>query len=71
MSKITDFPGTYTPVLSYGPDKRYGPTEYQVVRLHINSPAVDPVQAPEEQDPPVHVLGPGAAVRAAPTAVMP
>ena len=25
MSKITDFPGTYTPVLSYGPDKRYGP----------------------------------------------
>ena len=31
MSKITDFPGTWTTVLSYGPDKRYGPTEYQVV----------------------------------------
>ena len=38
LSKITDFPGTNTPVLSYGPDKRYGPTEYQVVRLHVNSP---------------------------------
>jgi branched-chain amino acid transport system substrate-binding protein len=38
MSKVTDFPGTVTPILSYGPNKRYGPTEYQVVRLHINSP---------------------------------
>ena len=43
MSKITDFPGTCTPVLSYGPDKRYGPTEYQVVRLHVNSPPEQPV----------------------------
>jgi hypothetical protein len=38
LSKITDFPGTIYPVLSYGPDKRYGPTQFQVVRLHINSP---------------------------------
>lgn len=38
MSKIKNFPGTWSPVLSYGPDKRYGPTEYQVVKLHINSP---------------------------------
>jgi hypothetical protein len=38
MSKIKNFPGTWFPVLSYGPDKRYGPTEYQVVKLHINSP---------------------------------
>jgi hypothetical protein len=38
MSKITDFPGTWAPVLSYGPDKRYGPTQYQVVRLRVNSP---------------------------------
>jgi Periplasmic binding protein len=38
MSKISDFPGTWTSTLSYGPDKRYGPTEYQVVQLHINSP---------------------------------
>jgi hypothetical protein len=39
MSKITDFPGTWSPVLSYGPDKRSGPTQYQVVKLRVNSPA--------------------------------
>jgi hypothetical protein len=38
MSKITNFPGGYSPVLSYGPDKFYGPTEYQVVSVHNNSP---------------------------------
>ncbi len=38
MSKITDFPGTWTPVLSFGPDKRYGPTEYKIVRLRNNVP---------------------------------
>jgi len=38
MSKITDFPGTWARVLSFGPDKRYGPTEYQVVKLRVNSP---------------------------------
>ncbi len=38
MSKITDFPGTWSTVLSYGPDKRYGPTEYQVVKLRVNAP---------------------------------
>jgi len=38
MSKITNFPGTYSPILSYGPNKRYGPTEFQVVKLHNNVP---------------------------------
>ena len=38
MSKITDFPGGYSPVLSYGPDKFFGPTDYQVVSLHTNQP---------------------------------
>ena len=38
MSKIEDFPGTYSPVLSYGPDKFYGPTQYQVVEIHDNDP---------------------------------
>ncbi len=38
MSKITDFPGTWSTELSYGPDKRYGPTKYQVVKLRVNSP---------------------------------
>ncbi|MGH9072401.1 MAG: ABC transporter substrate-binding protein, partial [Acidimicrobiales bacterium] len=30
MSTITDYPGTYSPTLTYGPDKFYGPTQYQV-----------------------------------------
>jgi hypothetical protein len=38
MSKIKDFPGTWAPILSYGPDKRYGPIQYQVVKLRVNSP---------------------------------
>jgi hypothetical protein len=38
MSRIKDFPGTWSPVLSYRPNKRYGPTEYQVVKLHVNLP---------------------------------
>jgi hypothetical protein len=38
MSKIKDYPGTWTPILSYGPNKRYGPIQYQVVKLRVNSP---------------------------------
>ena len=38
MSKIRNFPGTWSPILSYGPDKRYGPTSYHVVKLRVNSP---------------------------------
>jgi len=38
MSKIKNFPGGYTPVLSYGPNKYYGPIQYQVVELHNNVP---------------------------------
>jgi hypothetical protein len=38
MSKITNFPGSFSPVWSFGPDKMYGPTEYQVVKLHNNVP---------------------------------
>ena len=38
MSRITDFPGGYSPVLSYGPDKFSGPTEYRVVEVHDNHP---------------------------------
>jgi Periplasmic binding protein len=51
MSKITDFPGTNTPVLSYGPDKHYGPTQYQVVRLHINSPPSTQCKLPKNHVP--------------------
>jgi hypothetical protein len=38
MSKIKNFQGTLSPVLSYGPDKRYGPTEYKIVKLRNNVP---------------------------------
>ena len=38
MSKITNFPGTWVNTLSFGPDKFYGPTEYQVVKIHNNDP---------------------------------
>jgi hypothetical protein len=38
MSRITNFPGGYSPVLSYGPHKFYGPTEYRVVEVHDNHP---------------------------------
>jgi hypothetical protein len=38
MSRITNFPGGYSPVLSYGPDKFSGPTEYRVVEVHDNHP---------------------------------
>ena len=38
MSKITNYPGTLSPILTYGPNKFYGPTQYQVVRLHNNTP---------------------------------
>jgi len=51
MSKLTFALGTNTPVLSYGPDKRYGPTEYQVVRLHINSPVSSQCKMPKNNVP--------------------
>ena len=38
MSKITNFPGTLSPTWSFGPNKFYGPTTYQVVKVHNNVP---------------------------------
>ena len=38
MAATTNFTGTVTPVLSYGPTKFAGPVEYQVVSLHNNQP---------------------------------
>ncbi len=52
MSKITDFPGTWANVLSYGPDKRYGPTESQVVKLRVNSPPSPLLCKPTAGQPP-------------------
>ena len=44
MSRITNFPGGYSPVFSFGPDKFSGPTEYQVVALHNNVTAIERLQ---------------------------
>jgi hypothetical protein len=38
MSKVKNFPGTWVDTLSYGPDKFFGPTQYQVVKIHNNDP---------------------------------
>jgi hypothetical protein len=46
MAKISNFPGGYSPVLTYGADKFAGPTEYRVVRLHVNSPPTSQCKEP-------------------------
>ena len=38
MARIKNYTGGYSLKLSYGPDKFSGPTEYQVVKLNINTP---------------------------------
>ena len=38
LSKVKNFPGTYTPILSFGPNKRYGPTQFKIVKLRNNVP---------------------------------
>ncbi len=50
MSQIKDFPGGYSPVLTYGPHKFSGPNQYQVVRLRVNSPPSNTLCRP----PPPH-----------------
>jgi len=44
LSKIRNFPGTYTPVLSYSATKHYGPTQYKIVRLRNNVPPTSACQ---------------------------
>jgi hypothetical protein len=51
MSKVTGYPGTFSPILSYGPTKHYGPTQYQVVRLHINTPPSAQCKLPKNHVP--------------------
>ena len=53
MSQIKDFPGGYSPVLTYGPHKFSGPSQYQVVRLHVNSPPSTTLcRPPQPHQPP-------------------
>ncbi len=39
MASIKNYPGTLSPILSYGSDKFCGPTQHRVVGLHSNSSA--------------------------------
>ena len=53
ISQVKDFPGGYSPVLTYGPHKFSGPSQYQVVRLRVNSPPSDTLcRPPPPQQPP-------------------
>jgi hypothetical protein len=52
MSRITNFAGGYSPTLSFGPDKFSGPTEYQVVKLHDNTPPSSQCRLPLGTLPP-------------------
>jgi hypothetical protein len=38
MARISNFPGGYSPTLTYGTDTFSGPTQYRIVRLHTNMP---------------------------------
>jgi hypothetical protein len=55
MSHITDFPGGYAPVLSYGPDKFSGPTQYRVVEVHDNHPPTSQCKHGPAASPPAGV----------------
>ncbi len=55
MSRITDFPGGYSPVLSYGPDKFSGPTQYRVVEVHDNHPPTSLCKRGPVGEPPAGV----------------
>ncbi len=51
LSKVTNLPGTSTPILSFGPNKRYGPTEYKIVKLHNNVPPSSQCQLTSQSKP--------------------
>lgn len=51
MESISDFPGGFSPMLTYGPDKSSGPTEYRVVKLHNNVPQSSQCHMPFDQIP--------------------
>ena len=52
MSRVKNFPGGYSPVLSYGPDRFAGPSQYRVVELHTNLPATSACKTPLGHIPP-------------------
>ncbi len=52
MSRITNFPGGYSPILTYGPNKFYGPTQYRVVKVHDNHPTTTQCKRGKRPSPP-------------------
>jgi hypothetical protein len=52
MSKIKSYPGGDSPILSFGPAKFFGPTQYQVVSLHDNKPPSSQCRLPLGTLPP-------------------
>jgi len=52
MAKISNFPGGFSPTLTYGPDRFSGPTSYRVVRLHTNLPPSSQCKTPMGHLPP-------------------
>jgi hypothetical protein len=52
MSKIKNYPGGDSPILSFGPDRFSGPTQYHVVSLHVNKPPSSQCRLPKGTLPP-------------------
>ena len=52
MSRVSNFAGGYSPILSYGPGTFAGPTQYRIVRLHINIPPSNQCRLPRDHLPP-------------------
>jgi hypothetical protein len=51
MAKISDFPGGYSPVLSYAPGRFAGPTDYRIVKLYVNIPPTAECKMPKDHIP--------------------
>ena len=51
LSRVKNFPGTYTPILSFGPKKRYGPTLFKIVQLRNNVPPTSACQLTSQGKP--------------------
>ena len=62
MARIKDYPGGYSPILTFGPHKFSGPTEYDVVSLHDNVPPSGLCLRPQAPLPPQgvcwHIVSP-------------
>jgi Periplasmic binding protein len=52
MSNIKNYPGGDSPLLTFGPDKFSGPSQYQVVSLHVNKPPSATCRTPLAPLPP-------------------